>query len=1249
MKKRVKLYRAQEGMQVQDPQQLQQALIAQIQSDMQQGVAKEQTVMSIYNTYSEMFNNPIEVKQFVDSVYETVLQQQDDVQAQMQGQADADAASAFQDQIASQSELEEADEMAMAQMGMQVGNPSYFTGIDAFVPPNYVDMMSNPAFAYGGQKSKYVKDKLALVKKQMGGQDETQSTGVDQIGEDQRKKSLQGFINTVKNTSAMANAKKQAEQEYDQMMAQMGGEERDFTAYTHGEDDIFHDQMNYLVEAQYGGMTSKQQRQLQKSMSRIPFGAIPTTPVEKIDVRKTGMFGRPKEYSIEFASPLQAIGAPGAAAAYGYGITQATARKTEGKKGTVQIATTPAQNKQEVAKAEEQSGATTSTGSTTGGGGTGSTGGGNTGGGEDNTIVETPTPKQGSYFQYIPGRPYAYVEGSNGNWLYKGENGNKWQTVTNEDALAILNTGQSKSGQLVTLPGKEGYYYRRRNDGSYVKFKGDPSKHYEGKAPIKSGDKPMIIKPGDKNFDYLEENAKWMLKPYIPKVATKEGQGRAVKDLTSRMYPNTPIPKLTKEDKINNVLDPTKFGSSEEWDVYEQLPWYEKMFADRPGTVNDVTMPGYAQLGEDYGLMPTHFITTLPGAAMNLIEGTGTNPNLLNAGQRMLNPGQGMLNQGQGMLNAGQKMLNPGQPLLNPPAGTQFRLFAVGGNVMNPQSDMFGKLQEFVYGGGDDPSVPYINQADVNYTNSKDTSDAYFQDGGEEQFDFTVSNTDKAINQVNPLYQSDARTLDVLKGMDQAQQKQQQFNPYSQFGYNPMMGYPGAAMFNNGSMAPWYAGSWNQVQRGPYTKSGQTFNPAGYGTTGAISKIDVTKSNWRGAPKKYSITYSNPNQLAPRGTGTTSATGTAKSPQESMTKEPKFSNTEGLGFGAASAIRRGERQNARQLARGEKEFGTAEQQAQAYERANPMQRIATRPQLSSISPRPLQSQTLTPRPAAQPKSSFDQKGFIEKEYGDIYPEIKDYYDMNAVDATPEAASERVEAALARRNEALGFIDPSRLTNENFVKGMGDPNGSYININKGWDVDYMRGMEGPMSKAQKAANEAGMQRNPMMLAYGGNIQYQTGNEVVTPIDQDERFEPLPTKSAQTVGNELMMQSRKNIQDQANFLPEEYTVDYKVKNAFNVNYPMAMNAANAIGNIGASFLENRGNEYQGALTQEELTGTDARKFAGNFSEYGEFRPDRQGNKSNSAFSKYGGATEGDELYMTEEEIERFLAEGGELEYL
>ena len=396
MKKRVRLYKAQEGMQVQDPQQLQQMLVAQVQSDRQQGVPVEETVYNIYNSFKEMFNNPQEVQEFVTSVYEAIDAQEQQINQQMQQQPENSDVVDMQDQMAAQAEAG----MQMAQMGAQVGNPSYFTGIDAYVPPNYMDMMSNPAFAFGGQKSKYVKQQLALAKKQMGGQEEAETSGPDEIGQNERNQRLKAFVSGLKEKSTMANVKKQAEQQYEQMMAQAGGQQ-DFTHYTHGDTDIFHDQMNYLIEAQYGGMTSKQQRQLQRSMNRIPFGAVPTTPVSSIDVRKSGMFGRPKEYTINFASPLQAIGAPGGASAYGYGMTQSTQRKTEGKKGTVTIPGTPAENKKEVAKAEETTGNTT-TGGTGGTGGTG-TGNTNTGGGEDNTIVQTPKPAEGSNYQYIPG------------------------------------------------------------------------------------------------------------------------------------------------------------------------------------------------------------------------------------------------------------------------------------------------------------------------------------------------------------------------------------------------------------------------------------------------------------------------------------------------------------------------------------------------------------------------------------------------------------------------------------------------------------------------------------------------------------------------------------------------------------------------------------------------------------------------------------------------------------------------------
>jgi hypothetical protein len=1256
MKKRVRLYKAQEGMQVQDPQQLQQMLVAQVQSDKSQGIPLEETVYNIYNSFKEMFNNPQEVQEFVASVYESIDAQEQQVNQQMQQQPENSDMVDMQDQMAAQAEAG----MQMAQMGAQVGNPSYFTGIDAYVPPNYMDMISNPAFAFGGQKSKYVKQQLALAKKQMGGQEEAETSGPDEIGQNERNQRLKAFVSGLKEKSTMANVKKQAEQQYDQMMmmpqagmmtAQDGGQQ-DFTHYTHGDADVFHDQMNYLVEAQYGGMTSKQQRQLQRSMSRIPFGAVPTTPIERIDVRKSGIFGRPKEYSIDFASPLQAIGAPGGASAYGYGVTQSTQRKTEGKKGTVTIPGTPAENKKEVVKAEETTGNTTT-------GGTDGTSTDNTNTNtntdtntiEDNTIVETPKPAKGSNYQYIPGKPFVYTKSADEkSWLYQKENDSKWSTVTNQDSLALLNTGQSKSGQLVTLTDKPGYYYRRRNDGSYVKFKGDPANHYEGKAPIKSGDKPMIIKPGDKNYDYLDKNSTWNLKPYIPKVAGNQSDlGKYGQDLVNSMYPNTPVPKLTQEDRNKLALEEVFGYTSEEYKDYENLPWYEKMFTEDPRSQSEKYTPGYVDAAEDYGLMPTHFITTLPGTAMNLIEGTGANPNLLNAGQKMLNAGQGMLGTGaqRAALNPGAQrlMLNPGteqyllkagQKMLNPPPGFQYRMpFAAGGNVMNPGMDMYGNLQRFVYGGGDDPSIPFISQADMNYTNSKDTSDAYFQDGGEENSGYVVdpAGFSKAVNQVNPLYQSDARFQNLFPDYQvnpATKQQGQTQQPLTGFGLN--MAYPG--MFNSGAMMPWYAGSWNKVTKGPYGASGQSFNmPIVPG--GNISKIDVTKSGLRGQPKKYSITYNNPNQLAPR-TTTPGTTTPAAKPADS-----KFSNTEGLGFGPASAIRRGERQTARQLARGEKEFGTAEQQAQQYNKSNPMQPMATLPQMKRVLPAAEQFEAMPTNKmptSVNPyqrsfvnSAPFNQSSYIQKEYGDIIPEIKDYYDVNAVDATPEAASERVEAAMDARNAAL--------QRQNYGTSRTQILDDYQPI--------------PYTDSElKPINEASMKRNPMMLAYGGNIQYQTGNQVVTPIDQDERLEPLPVKTLEDLkplGQQMMMDSRQKIADEANFAPEEYTVDYKVKNAFNVNKPMAIGAANAFGNKLASFIGGRQEEDFRPLTQEELVGTTARRQEGLYSEYGDFKPDKQANLRSGLFSKYGGSTVGDELDMTEEEIEEFLANGGELEFI
>ena len=195
------------------------------------------------------------------------------------------------------------------------------------------------------------------------------------------------------------------------------------------------------------------------------------------------------------------------------------------------------------------------------------------------------------------------------------------------------------------------------------------------------------------------------------------------------------------------------------------------------------------------------------------------------------------------------------------------------------------------------------------------------------------------------------------------------------------------------------------------------------------------------------------------------------------------------------------------------------------------------------------------------------------------------------------------------------------------------------------------------RVTSTANQAPMSKMPTLPAFGGGklrgAQYggymQDGG---TPIDQDERFEPLPAKTLadlKPLGQQMMMDSRQKIADEANFAPEEYTVDYKVKNAFNVNKPMVIGAGNALGNKLASFIRGRQEEDFRPLTQEEMVGTTARRQEGLYNEYGDFKPDKQANLRSGLFSKYGGSTIGDELEMTDEEIEEFLANGGELEFI
>jgi len=138
-------------------------------------------------------------------------------------------------------------------------------------------------------KKKYVNNYMKLAKKQAGG--EADSTDV-QNGRNQK---VNGFINTVKQTANEAKLKEQAEALYEQQYSNPFGEEQE-QGYFRG-----------------GGHVRRAVRQADRMIPPVLAGQAlsqftgPNTQLANIDVRRSGMFGRPKEYTINFEPIAQPV------------------------------------------------------------------------------------------------------------------------------------------------------------------------------------------------------------------------------------------------------------------------------------------------------------------------------------------------------------------------------------------------------------------------------------------------------------------------------------------------------------------------------------------------------------------------------------------------------------------------------------------------------------------------------------------------------------------------------------------------------------------------------------------------------------------------------------------------------------------------------------------------------------------------------------------------------------------------------
>jgi hypothetical protein len=115
-------------------------------------------------------------------------------------------------------------------------------------------------------------------------------------------------------------------------------------------------------------------------------------------------------------------------------------------------------------------------------------------------------------YQKIPGVGTTYSKDAFGNWVYYDEKAGKFRPSTDKARLEALEAGRARSAAFGTLKDKPGYYYRIANDGSFIKFKGDPAKHTKSKQPI------ATIKKGDKEYNYVAKNIK-VSETLLPAVA----------------------------------------------------------------------------------------------------------------------------------------------------------------------------------------------------------------------------------------------------------------------------------------------------------------------------------------------------------------------------------------------------------------------------------------------------------------------------------------------------------------------------------------------------------------------------------------------------------------------------------------------------------------------------------------------------------------------------------------------------------
>ena len=205
----------------------------------------------------------------------------------------------------------------------------------------------------------------------------------------------------------------------------------------------------------------------------------------------------------------------------------------------------------------------------------------------------------------------------------------------------------------------------------------------------------------------------------------------------------------------------------------------------------------------------------------------------------------------------------------------ELALQQMGGFISNPGQDQFGNLQKFVYGGDEmdqmfleDLYQPPINQSDLDDTDSKDVTDAYFRYGGlhryaegdevDEPKTYNQEELDKILAEKQKTWETDYQNKTKTAQQKQQEQQMQQYQNMQQY-MNPMgsrvsgYGYRGAPMGGFGGYGgPGLLGAAGRLA-GSFMGGRQSqFSPVGNPLQYAATAAGITKAGMLPTGMKYS-------------------------------------------------------------------------------------------------------------------------------------------------------------------------------------------------------------------------------------------------------------------------------------------------------------------------------------------------------------------------------------------------------------